>query len=120
MLKQTLKQYSIDNPPNFNLGRKPEVQKVYDEFRLKRENRDKFLELVKDKLSTERFYLHLNDYPYDVEEPIQHWLLWWNKPLDINALTNLFFGEKLVCFWVNLSENNSIPEINHAHVFAEK
>ena len=64
-----------------------------------------------------KYYLNLNDFPYNVEENIEHWLLWWNNNLDIDEIIIKKFGNKVITYWVNFPENNSISDIKHAHIF---
>ena len=117
---QDLQLYSKENPPIKTLGRKKEVLDSYLKFNSTPENKNNFISNVNKNLLQNKYYLHLNDFPYNVEENIEHWLLWWNNNLDIDEIIIKKFGNKVITYWVNFPENNSISDIKHAHIFVIK
>ena len=120
LYKKDIEIYSNKSPPLKPLGRSPYFQEQYDKYISKRENREYFIKKIKSKLSYVSFHLHINDYPYNTEKDIKHWLIWWDEPIKIVDILENTFGERLITYWVNKTNNKSIREINHAHVFAFK
>ena len=112
--KNNLKIYNIDNPPKVQLGRKEEIQKKYDIYNSNIQNRLNFLEKIKNEIQKNNYYFHLNDFPYDVEDDIKHYLFWYN---DEKYLNEFISKNKILTYWVNNKNNLSIKEIKHSHVF---
>ena len=114
---EDLQLYSKENPPIKTLGRKKEILDSYLKFNSTPENKNNFISNVHQNLLQNKYYLHLNDFPYNVEDNIEHWLLWWNNNLDIDEIIIKKFDNKVITYWVNFPENNSISDIKHAHIF---
>lgn len=119
MLKRDLVKFNNNNPPKKTLGRNDKVQKRYDDFLSKKENIELFKENIISKLNKKEFYLDKNDFSYNVDESIEHWLIWWKSEIDLDTKLKTHFGDKLITYWTNLKNNNSIKEISHAHIFVE-
>lgn len=112
--------YSKENPPLKTLGRTEEIDKSYIKFNSDKKNKEQFVNSINEFLLKQDYYFHLNHFPYNVEPNIEHWLLWWNKTLNINKLIISKFSNKVITYWVNLPNNNSINDIKHAHIFVVK
>lgn len=63
-----------------------------------------------------------NDFPYNVETGIQHFLLWSNQGLDVSEIEEYIkhhpatHGSLETLWFVNPVELRSIPDMWHAHV----
>lgn len=110
-------------------SRSTEVEEVYRKHREDLEKKGLTLcEYIDKKLfSEEAFYVFVpNDYPYFLEEDMEHWILWINpsfaKPSKnkISKILEEELGEKDFLTFENAEENKSIPEIEHIHVFIKK
>ena len=113
----TLKSFSYDNPPAFPLERSMEIQTCYDKHMTNTEACSEFKKSIKNILSSNKFHIQKNDFPYFIEEGVEH-LLFWTTDLSyaLNVIPTMF-KSNLITFWKNLPNNCSIPEINHIHVF---
>jgi hypothetical protein len=135
-----LKNYSIDNPPLISLYRNYHIQDDYDNFR----SSDKFfifIDNIKELLEEQVSVLQLNDFPYYTTNNIKHYILWINnkknpdkldklfikneinKYFDINIDTkttqNIKKRENIITYWINTSQNSSIKDILHTHIFTK-
>ena len=122
LTRETLKNYSMANPPMEMLGRAPEVQEKYDTFAAKRHNRGSFIDTMKAALHCKPFHFVPNDFPYNTSPNIEHWICWYGKdvtPCEIIEKLQKKNGLSIVTYWKNHSHNMSIQEINHIHVFIE-
>ena len=68
-----------------------------------------------------RISLTKNDYPYYLEDPIEHWILWKLgascSESDILEAKKTLGGEKMeFLHWVNPPRLQSLPGIDHVHI----
>ena len=114
---KTLQSFSFHNPPSVTLPRSKETQACYEKHMANSEACKKFKKTIEKNLSSNEYYIQKNDFPYLVQEGIEH-LLFWTKDIS-NALDIIptLFDSKLITFWKNRPTNCSIPEIDHVHVF---
>lgn len=128
---ETINQFNIASPPTYNLGRLTEIQMKYDIHRewLKRSGID-VKSYIYDKFNLlEKGIIFIeNEFPYNCEKGIQHYVVWIsdNFPYNINKLEgfiekNLRVKETSTqyVFYKNIPKNNSIGCVNHYHVFAK-
>ena len=134
--EEFLKNYSIHTPPLISLYRNYNIQENYDNFR----SSDKFyifIDNIKELLEEKGSVLQLNDFPYYTTDNIKHYILWINNKKNPNKLDkqfikneiNKYFNinidtqntkkENIITYWVNTSQNSSIKEILHAHIFTK-
>ena len=121
---QELLKYNFDSPPICQFKRKVEIEDRYKEHmeHLKRDNIS-IIDYIKGhafpKNETHQFMK--NTFPYDLDDHIDHWLLWINpdNPLDdviIKELVKDNMGKDAIYF-CNYKFNQSIPGIRHCHIF---
>ena len=121
-----LRQFNENNPPTISLGRKKEVEDKYSKFR---ENVKKKYGSTANYLEqtlfskNEPFILKLNDFPYNTQSNIYHYLLWINPKYNshfnnknIKEKLDIFFGKNYI-FFKNNTNNMSIKSIIHYHIF---
>ena len=114
---QTLKQFSMEKPPEIMLGRAPEVQLAYETFSKKR-GRGDFVTTMKKILEGKEFYFVKNDFPYHTVKGIEHWVCWYMDDKDPEKIIReLKHTNDVITYWKNLPQNRSIQEISHIHVF---
>lgn len=116
------------NPPTYMIGRTPKIELIYQNALLSR-TRENYIHHIKTNImQSKNIYLAINNFPYYLEDEIQHYCLWINNPDIIidDTLIQLAIFDKLgkwlipsidVSWFINLAKNKSIPEIQHAHVF---
>jgi hypothetical protein len=65
-----------------------------------------------------------NDFPYNLEEGIEHWLVWSNREIELElvkkCLNEIKSREFYFLTYTNLPDKKSIPEIYHAQTFIAK
>ena len=71
------------------------------------------------------YNLVLNEYPYDVEKDISHYVLWLTKDLtgkfeQIESILDEFLPNKEYIYYYNPIEHRSIPSVFHVQVFVKK
>ena len=114
---QTLKQFSMEKPPEIMLGRAPEVQLAYETFS-KKKGRGDFVTTMKKILEGKEFYFVKNDFPYHTVKGIEHWVCWYMDDKDPEQIIReLKHTNDVITYWKNLPQNRSIQEISHIHVF---
>ena len=119
--RHQLAQYTMDNPPMTMLGRSTEIQEKYDNFMSKGDNRSGFIDNMKCRLQKEEFHFVQNDFPYHTTSNIEHWVCWYGKETDPKKIVkDLSIKNNIITFWKNRSQNMSIQEVNHIHVFIQK
>ena len=72
--------------------------------------------------------LKKNDFPYHIEENVEHWVVWVlnrgvteDDVVDVERQLRTKFGEESQFLsWVNPERLKSVPELSHAHVFVRK
>lgn len=118
----SLKTYSMANPPMEMLGRAPDVQEKYDTFAAQGQNRGSFISTMKETLQCKPFHFVPNDFPYHTTPNIHHWVCWYGQevtPDEIVAEIKKRNDISIVTYWKNHSHNMSIQEINHIHIFIQ-
>ena len=121
LTKSQLIQFNMEHPPTCMLGRSPKVQSDYEKFMKKDCNRGDFVACMKERLEYKKFYFVLNDFPYHTVDGIEHWVCWYgkdSKPEDF--IQEIKEKKEIITYWKNYSQNMSIQEINHIHVFIQK
>lgn len=125
---EKIQQYSFDNPPIQTFKRKEGYQEIYEAYK-------KGLEV--EKITPEQaiinkyfinnnnlFLITNNEFPYDLEEPLQHLVIWIRPGCEslitreyiINYLNNI--TSEYVIF-ENLQGKKSIPGIQHYQLFVK-
>lgn len=69
-----------------------------------------------------------NDFPYDVQNDIQHMVLWFNpnqrsdmiQQVQLNEVISALELHHEVVYWENKPEIRSVGDIKHYHVFLKK
>lgn len=107
--------------------RKPEVMDRYQLFMKNNSLADNIMtNVIKDK--TKDLHLTPNDYPYDVENDVTHYIIWDlnSEPLDMQSQLDKYriFAEANfnpdiydIIVKINKLKYQSIPEIKHCHLF---
>ena len=117
---ETLRNYSMNNPPMEMLGRAPDVQEKYDIFASTNQTRSSFISTIKEILQYKPYHFVPNNFPYHTVPNIYHWVCWYNQdknPDKIIIELKKKYGISIVTYWKNYSHNMSIREINHIHIF---
>ena len=86
-----------------------------------RTNRGDFISTMKKRIQEGTYYFTLNDFPYHTSDDIEHWVCWYGKnkePKEI--IEDIEKKNNVITYWKNHSNNMSIQEINHIHVFIQK
>jgi len=105
----------------YRLLRKKEVEERYEEHILFEKGIPEIIEAFKDP---DTKYLFLpNNFPYDVEDGIEHYVFWvaspeYDKNFVIDFLSSM--GMHDYAIFENLPQHKSIKNINHYHVFYKK
>ena len=113
-----LNKFNHNNPPNFNMLRKKEIQQKYDDsigtFKQKL-----FISYIEEKINRESFVFVDNTYPYDLAEGIKHSCLWYRgnfAPFDVYLYLKSK-NIKYITFFENDVKFKSIKSISHYHIF---
>ena len=125
-----LKQFHIMNPPSITLNRKSIVDRNYKLLKLYLKNNNininnfitnKFFG-YKNKFKEYRFIK--NEFPYYVENHINHHILWINPNIanifdntKIIDLVNKILNNKEYIIFKNQNNNLSVSQIIHYHIF---
>lgn len=118
------------NSPSIQINRSKEIENKYLEHKLL---------LIKNKISIHDYIIKKyfeddceykfvnNEFPYHVENNIEHKLLWFNPNINyiidekyINTLLNKLLFDKNYIYFENIDSNKSIKSIRHIHVFVNK
>ena len=124
-----VKNFTIDSPPKYALGRLPEVEERYTRHRDQITSSEHYSSIadyiVKDVIRDNKFVFVENDFPYKVDEGIKHYLLWVSPkaPGAVNVLGTIksqpeIKRSKELTYYRNYKNNASIYEIEHYHIFA--
>ena len=123
----TLKQFSVVNPPNERLYRTEETEKKYTRHRENvKENYGSVAKYLIHKMFSKeacdkRMVFIENTFPYNTEPNIKHMLVWINPTYSENAKeVNSFIKENTsnpFIYFKNNKQNKTILEIEHYHVF---
>lgn len=141
-----LKKVIIKNAIFMNLYRTPSMQKKYDAFQKKvlrhyesmndyiyctvfrykcEKEKTKFRAIAETKFASlpeikNQYIITENPFPYDLEKNIAHFVLWHNSYLSTTKVNKIlkehFKSDKIL--WYR-SYRESVPEINHIHVFVQ-
>ena len=112
------------SPPVCSLGRKPEVQALYDAHRAKHKSATGISEHIRKTILTpgKAWALVPNTFPYNVASNIEHMLLWTSGTTPCSdpdailrscGLTEYTYFENSPC-------NRSVKDIRHLHVFVKQ
>lgn len=117
------------NPPTFPLGRSSKIQRKYDQHK-KTANPQEFLNRLFPKDSFDLYRVIPNDFPYNVNKNILHYVLWFNpnikyskKIIDNHLVNNILknqLTDKKFIYFQNLTNNSSINNITHYQVFIKR
>lgn len=126
-LKEYNKSLMVDNI----FKRKVEIQELYDNSK-KLTNQYEYIckNIIKDNL----YVIVKNRFPYDIEDDIEHYLIWFNPKYykswrrtiiyDNKYIENIINNNKLVnksyIYFINGSNIQSIKNIQHIHIFMKK
>lgn len=120
--------FNIHSPPTYTLGRSKQVQEKYDRHRewMKSEKVDvKSYINGKFDLETNQIVFTENEFPYNCEEGIRHYIIWISDKYKYNtASLNEYIKTKIksntsYVFYKNIPANNSITSVDHYHVFVK-
>lgn len=108
--------------------RKPDIENKYQLFKNKINSlaANIMINVIKDK--TKDLHLTPNDYPYDVEDDVTHYIIWDlnSEPLDMQSQLDKYrkyaennFNPDIydIIVKINKVKYQSIPEIKHCHLF---
>ncbi|KAI9503641.1 hypothetical protein GGI25_002773 [Coemansia spiralis] len=79
-------------------------------------------------LAKNDFFFYANEFPYHLEDGVEHWVMWCRKRLvpgfeapdaAISAIRSRF-GDVECRYFVNPVKNQSVPQLSHAHVFIKR
>ena len=125
-----VKNFTMDSPPTYALGRLDEVEERYKRHRDHINSSPFYTSIAdyiqKDVLGDNEYVFTENEFPYKVAEGINHYLLWVSKrasgKFDIDSLIKSQ-REIKECneftYYRNYKNNASIYEIEHYHIFAK-
>ena len=99
--------------------RRKEVVESYDKFKSELNiSIDEYIKCILNKIEG-NIVIRKNDYPYDLEENILHYVVWMkgdeSKEDVVNYLDNLTLLDYVL--FENVGELKSVPEIRHYHLF---
>ena len=104
-----------------DIVRSQEVIDKYQEFKKKQNNMPNFKKKILEKENL--FHLRINDFPYYLEEYIQHHVLWMKPGYNFTPIQIHFYLSQHIdptynfTFFENCTRVKSIKEIPHVHVF---
>ena len=125
-----VKNFTMDSPPTYALGRLPEVEERYTRHRNQIMSNVHYSSvadyILKDVIRDNNFVFVENEFPYKVEDGIKHYLLWISKkahgkydPAKLISERKEILKSKEFTYYRNYKNNASIYEIEHYHVFAK-
>lgn len=101
----------------FALWRDINIQKKYNMDKSKN-NFSFFKKKIEYSINTNGYSLTKNNYPYNITNNIQHFIIWTNfTPLKIKNILDNKFNNYI--FFKNLEKNKTIKDLEHYHVFTE-
>ena len=117
-----LKQYHL-NPPHNRLSRSVDINQNYESYKRTHTNTTQIIIDRNFKNNDKTFSIELNNFPYDVEDNIEHFVLWINpnKEHEIVNNTEIYkyieshFENKVIYFENNI--NNRSINLRHFHIF---
>jgi len=126
-LKKYNKSLMVDNI----FKRKVEMQELYDNSK-KLTNQYEYIckNIIKDNL----YVIVKNIFPYDIEDDIEHYLIWFNPKYYKNWRRTIIYDNKYIekiinnnkllnksyIYFINGSNIQSIKDIQHIHIFMKK
>ena len=118
---EELKKYDM-TIVNKNLGRKANVEREY--LALPKEARARCISNIKRQLEKCLILLRENEYPYDVDDNIKHYVLWMSGDKDLESSKKYVASllgktQSDIVMFTNDTSAKSILEINHHHVFVK-
>ena len=119
------------NPPDMPIFRNEKVQKEYDEFKkfIVENNIDINEYIYKKFLGELKMNFIENTFPYDVEDNCKHFVIWFDtkyyanlklkedEEIIIDKIVRNKFKDNQYVYFENVSNNKSVPDIKHFHVF---
>lgn len=119
------------NPPDMPIFRNDQVQKEYDEFKkfIVENNIDINQYIYKKFLGELKMNFIENTFPYDVEDNCKHFVIWFDtkyyanlklkedEEIIIDKIVRNKFKDNQYVYFENISNNKSVPDIKHFHVF---
>jgi len=107
------------NNTDLLLYRKPEIEIKYLELK-KDINICEYV--LNNILKNKMISMNINKFPYDVDRNVIHWIIWNKRKHNIMKYKKMvykLFNPKYydIVFRINKLEHQSIPEINHCHLF---
>lgn len=114
--------------PLLILNRNDDIKKKYLLYN-QTNKKNIFIENIKNH--NEKYVFLKNDFPYNIDDNIKHYVLWCKEKSSINNIENIItikirelINKKIFSkqeyefvFSYNVEKNKSIPEIMHYHVF---
>lgn len=138
---EDISKFSFKNPPKNNLGRELAIEEKYKEYKLDLKNKGlsnyQNIMLLYFSGKGNKFSLQLNNFPYNLDKGIKHYVLWINPNCEnefkLHSKWNLSLIEDIICkelyrgnkmkfklgciYFQNLEKFRSIQSINHFQVF---
>jgi len=116
-----IKLANVDHICKQQLHRSINVEELYTIYRNNIPKYFNFNEYIFKNNNT-NYVIKLNDFPYDVEPDIIHYVLWlpnydYTHDEIQNIINNEFIGYKDVVWFINSKKFRSVHSIYHAHVF---
>jgi hypothetical protein len=116
-----LRSYSMSYPPMEMLGRTPTIQKKYECHMSDEKKKNCFIESIKSILACNKYHFVPNDFPYNTSPGIEHWVCWYSNSTEPDKFIHeIKEKNNIISYWKNNSNNMSIQEINHIHIFIQK
>ena len=125
-----VKDFTVESPPTYALGRLPEVEERYTRHR-NHINESSFYKsiadyIIKDVIGDNEYVFVENEFPYKVETGIKHYLLWISKEAQgkynveslIKSRSEIVSSSEFT-YYRNFKNNASIFEVEHYHIFAK-
>jgi hypothetical protein len=86
-----------------------------------------FIKNILEHLKTKRYHIQLNDFRYDADNDVDHYIIWFNDTLSFDEArdyVNCHFKHDInvaeIVIFCNIEENKSIKFINHYHVMIRR
>ena len=117
-----LKSVIINNRCNYEFVRHPIIQKEYQEhIKTINKNYNNIGEYIKfNYLKNNKHALLINNFPYYIDDDINHYVFWSIYNNDINNLQNTISKYKQVLWYENYENKKSVLDLWHVQVFILK
>jgi len=116
-----------NNSPLINIKRKKEIEEKYLLHKKKLKEKNINIEDYLNNLLFKNDFKYVitnNDFPYNIEEDVQHKILWINPKYNdlfddklINKIITMRMKDKNYIYFENIETNKSIKTIKHYHIF---